>query len=132
MDNTLVVCWRNVSIGLAEIKDFDRNIASGHLDSASSQLLTLWRRLSKPTEILTNCYEGEFWRDWPGKCVFESNLKEVWELLNTFEDEETVDTLEEVRDYMHANFSLLSDAITTMCADIGIDGHKNLILEDTF
>jgi hypothetical protein len=129
MDQSLRKCSVSVSAGFAGIRAFDRVLLAGDLDQAADQLTKLWNKLYEPAQTLTNWQDGEFWRDWPGRSAFEDNLKKVYEILNTVEDDCTIEALEEVRDYLVANFSLLTDAIVLLGADLGGTNLGELRLE---
>lgn len=123
MDQSVFQCFYSVNAGLSEIRNFDFVLASGNLDSAADRLIDLWNKLYDPTQILTDLYDGEFWNDWQGRSAFEGNLKAVYDILNGKEERvQNIATLEIVRDYLYANFSLLNDAISMLTADIGIKG----------
>lgn len=123
MDQSVFQCFYSVNAGLSEIRNFDFILASGNLDDAADRLIELWNKLYDPTQILSELYDGEFWNDWQGRAAFEVNLKTVYEMLNENDDKaQTIATLEVVRDYLHANFSLLNDAIRMLTADIGTKG----------
>ena len=105
-------CSRSVLAGLERIRGFDQVLVAGDLDSAASRLVDLWSKLYEPAQILTGWADGEFWRDWHGRVAFEDNLRTVYQLLNDPDEFDTIESLEEVRNCLVANFSLLSEAIT--------------------
>jgi len=112
-----------------ELRYFDQVLAAGDLDGAADRLVDLWNKLFSPTQILTKLYSGEFWNDWTGRDAFEENLKEVYMLLNdSTENEPSMEILEEVRDYLFANFSLLKEAFTYLAADVGVKGLRCMLL----
>lgn len=129
MDPSVRRCFASVSDGLSEIRVFDQILAAGDLEKAADRLSRLWNKLYEPTQTLTNLYEGEFWKDWQGRAAFESNLRQVYDLLNADLDDQTVDTMECVRDYLHANFSLLKDSIHLLAADTGLHALNQPSLE---
>ena len=130
MDPSVRKCVASLSAGLSEIRNFDHTLAVGDIDAAADRLTDLWNKLYEPTQILTHLYDGEFWRDWPGRHAFEANLRQVYELLNGEENDQTIAKLEEVRDYLYANFSLLKESINYLCADIGTHNLKHPMLEE--
>jgi hypothetical protein len=129
MDPNIIHCFYSVNSGLSALNRFDQVLAAGDLDGATDQLIELWNKMYEPTQVLTELYEGEFWNDWLGKRAFEDNLRTVYSLLNEFEkNTSTFQSLEEVRDYLHANFLLLQDFIKILTADIGEDRLRKISL----
>ncbi len=127
MSQSILRCFHSVNTGLSDIRKFDLVLATGDLDGAADWLVDLWNKLYEPTQVLTNLYDGEFWRDWEGRAAFEKNLKEVYALLSGDEENDTtISALEEVRDYLHANFFLLKNAIKLLAVDVGMKGLRKI------
>jgi len=131
MEHQFRRCAHWIDYGEGCLNHFEDSFFRGDLTGATDALKGAWRASLEPISILTNCWDGEFWEDWPYRGSVENNIETAQEVLLGASAEDMEDVMTQLKDLMLSNFHLLKKALSLLCADLGPEAlssdHRPLI-----
>ena len=112
-------CTHWIHYGEGRLLQFEDRMLRGDINGATEALKSAWRASLEPITLLTNCWDGAFWEDWPHRGSVENNIETAQEILLGASAEDVEEVMTHLKDLMLSNFHLLKKALTLLCADLG-------------